>query len=40
MYNDNMEKIKVKVNFRQNLRLLVPYLLREWKRGEIESAIG
>jgi len=37
MYFGNMEKIKGKVNFRQNLKLLLPYLLREWKSSEIEN---
>ena len=37
MYISDTEKIKGKVNFRQNLRLLVPYLLREWKSCEIEN---
>jgi ABC-type multidrug transport system fused ATPase/permease subunit len=31
MYRDDIDKIKGKVNLRQNLRLLVPYLMREWK---------
>lgn len=31
MYIDDIEKIKGKVNFRQNLRLLLPFLIREWK---------
>ncbi|MCF7911579.1 MAG: ABC transporter ATP-binding protein/permease [Candidatus Cloacimonetes bacterium] len=31
MNNEDIGKIKGKVNFRQNLKLLLPYLLREWK---------
>jgi len=37
MYNEDLKKIKGNVNYKQNFKLLVPYLLREWKSFEIEN---
>jgi len=37
MYNGDLDKIKGNVNYKQNFKLLVPYLLREWKSFEIEN---
>jgi ATP-binding cassette, subfamily B, multidrug efflux pump len=31
MFFNDIDKIKGQVNFRQNLRLMMPYLMREWK---------